>query len=132
MPVRLLLAMLMLTGMMPARVCTCAAAAHSDHGDSEHDEHPCDNLPEECPNHNEGSIPQPCPHDRDCPVANPQASAPPALPTPSPEALTDLDLVRPHWHAPPAFPMILAKGPPHFRSHVGPLPRYLEFRTLLI
>jgi len=113
MPVRLLVAVLMLTGPMPVRVCTCAAAAHPA-------------VPAEQP------LPQPSPeaksrgcghrakanaesaftsdktqthshvqpdaatghshpdrHDRDCPAVNPRPVVTAAVPTPAPDAPID-------------------------------------------
>lgn len=131
---RLFLVLLILTGPMPVRVCTCAAshapcAPHEAHlSDHDADEsHGCCHSKSKAPCEAERA---PLSHDRDCPVANPLPSPPPAVPTP--DTLTDLDLVGPLWNASYSSTAIPAECPPLFRHHVDPLPRYLELLTLRI
>jgi len=134
---RLFLVLLIVTGPMPVRVCTCtASAAHTvqlpDHDAEE--SHCC------CPSKSKAvDAEKPCEaehaplsHDPDCPAANSLPSPQPAVPTPSPDTLTALDLVPLQWNAPYSSTMIPAKCPPLFRLHVDALPRPLEFFALLI
>ncbi len=96
MAIRLLVAMLMLIGPLPARICTCAAAEAHEPGESDL---PSADLPDEdghC-GHLHGSR-----HSSDCPALNPHFAVPdtigasaaiapsdlaPAAPTPIPTPL---------------------------------------------
>lgn len=147
---RLLLVLLILSGSIPVRICTCtASAAHpnppaveqSPEQSSEKPRCGCRSKSKPIENdirqsavaesqcHDEHG---PLSHDRDCPAANPLNPLEPAVSTATPETLTALDLVQPQWNSPYGSSAIPKAFPPIFRIHVDPLPRYLELLTLLI
>jgi hypothetical protein len=123
MSIRLVVAMLMLVGPLPARVCTCAAAEVHDLGESDS---PTADLPDEdghC-GHSHGK------HRPDCPAVNPQVAAPDAV---SPSAsVTASDLVP---DAPSPIPsLVWTVVTPVVPAAPGPtarrLPLYITFRSL--
>lgn len=147
---RLLLVLLILSGLIPVRICTCAAsAAHpnppaveqSPEQSSEKPRCGCRSKSKPIENSIRQSVVaesqcedehRPLSHDRDCPAANPLTPLEPAVSTATPETLTALDLVPPQWSSPYFSSSVHRAFPPIFRTHFDPLPRYLEFLTLLI
>ena len=84
MAIRVLVAMLMLVGPLPGRICTCAAAEAHELGESDS---PSADLPDEdghC-GHSHGSR-----HSSDCPAMNPHFAAPDALGASAAVAPSDL------------------------------------------
>lgn len=147
MPVRLLLVLLTLTGIVPIRVCTCAAATQPK--PSAVEKSPCCCRSESkcageaaplpvgpthaseapCGDHH----PVPHPHDRDCPAANPLAAVEPAVPAGYPILLDSLDLLPPPWSEPFVWGLVVSPAPPSpSRPHVGHVPLYLALRTIRI
>lgn len=149
---RLLVAMLMLTGPVPVRVCTCAAASV-----------PCDSICEvasspaplkncgcrhrshtESPTTDESArvnprtsstaddVPQQERHDRDCPAVNPLPPGPAAVPSPIADHPTDSGFGITLW-AEPLFPghsrpAMLWRTEPTGQA----IPLYLSLLTLRI
>jgi len=143
---RMLLATLVLLGHYPAGVCTCQASEHRHPGLMEHiTDHPlvapdcagqsvafnpCSTTVQVKITHDSEPAP-PC-HHRDCPAANPLSSLVPAVSTASPITLTADEFILSQLklsYGSSAVPKAVATL---FRIHVDPLPRYLEFLSLLI
>ena len=147
---RLLLVLLILTGLIPVRICTFAASTPHpvpnpvEKSTDQAGEKPrcgCRSKSKPIDNRIRQSVvaQTPCEaeqgllsHDRDCPAAKPLTSGDPAVSPATPETLTALDLVQPQWNSPYSRSAISTAFPPIFRIHVDPLPRYLAFLTLLI
>lgn len=148
MVVRLLLAVLMLTGLVPVRVCTCVAATHPAAAPVKEATHPAteksrcgcrsESKPAAFPDPARVDSPMNChdhhsiPHEASCPAMNPLPTLEPALPSADPVPSAVLDLALTLWNAPYALGPIPTVSPPHFPPHVGALPRYLELLTLRI
>ena len=124
MAIRLLLAMLMLVGPLPGRICTCAAAEAHELGESDS---PSADLPDEdghC-GHSHGSG-----HGSDCPAMNPHFAAPDALGTSA--SITPSDLA-PATPCPIPTPIWTERTPP---VPIAPslnartLPLYITFLAL--
>ncbi len=147
---RLLLVLLILSGSIPVRICTCtASAAHpnppaveqSPEQSSEKPRCGCRSKSKLIENNILQSVvaESPCEdehgplsHDRDCPAAKPLTPLEPTVTVASSESLTAIDLVQPQWNSPYGGSAIPKAFPPIYRIHVDPLPRYLELLTLLI
>jgi len=140
--VRLLIAVLMLTGSLPVRQCTCASAAHAIPDEyssavpkSQSGKCEChrETTADEARDHDQekASLPQPCQHhhEQNCPAAYPRV-VPPAIPSPAVELSTDLDFAEPFWIASEGearpFEANWSKSPQPLRS----VPLYIVHLTL--
>lgn len=154
--VRLLVAVLMLTGPMPVRVCTCAAARPSAPADQTLPS-PESPAPESkgcgCRNksntgsqtdaaktpsedHSAGdaggghSHPDRLPHDRNCPAVNPAPVVTAVVPSPVVDAPTDHDLGLPLWVEPAGGGDARVASPPERHQTFRSVPLYISLLTL--
>jgi hypothetical protein len=155
--VRLLIAVLMLTGPLPVRVCTCAAAArpsapadqalpslgppaaestgcgcrNKSNADSQADaaETPSgDHSAREAGGGH--SHPDRQPHERNCPAVNPRPVVTAAVPSPAADAPTDHDLGLPLWVDPVGGCGARISSRPKRHQTLRSVPLYISLLTL--
>jgi hypothetical protein len=146
---------LMLTGPMPVRVCTCAAAAGPSAPAREHTEpHPatvaktcgCGHRAKVSPEHSVAAEratscghvepddarghSHPDRHDRDCPAVNPRPAASAAVLTPAPDAPVDLGISVPLCVEPAGGGLTRATSRREPEPVVSAVPLYISLLTL--
>lgn len=153
--VRLLVAVLMLTGPMPVRVCTCAAARPSARA-AQALPSPESPAPESkgCGCRNKSNTDSKAdaasatgeraasgaggghshqdrlPHDRNCPAVNPAPMVTAVVPSPAADAPTDHDLGLPLWVEPAGGDDARVASPPERHQTFRSVPLYISLLTL--
>ena len=138
--IRLLVVLLVLTGLMPVRVCTCTGATPASTGPVEvvpqresrcccHSQKPPAVSVPESRHHCDDAPPA---HDPDCPALNPLPTLDAAIPSPSVELPSAIEVFTPAWITPPLGRSIRRPHPPLLEWRAGELPRYLLFLSLRI
>ncbi|MBX9579284.1 MAG: hypothetical protein K2X87_03165 [Gemmataceae bacterium] len=149
MAVRLLIAVLMLAGPIPANACTCAASGTptapaepttvSDTGHAtgcgcQHPTPSAGGATAAARAHADRTAEPPASpdrHDRDCPAVNPRPVASATAPTWAAEPTADLGVVAPSESGPPGHACQHVTARPGHRT-AGPVPLYLSLLSLRI